>query len=446
MTEAEEGEPFVCQILEQYRGACAGLPFFKEIGGKQYCVLHCGDRDKWDAFSAVLKAKLDAQDFDFGGVDFPRGVDLNGFVFTSKVSFRGAHIYGDANFERTVFSGDADFYMTNFQQQSFFKSATFSGNACFDYATFVSFADFGSASFAATVSFAETTVNWPISFASASFGGAVKIRRTAFQRGASFADAIFNGPLTLDNFGVGCDSPRVSKVLDFSRATFMDQVRISAETNAWGGIQGFVSDAFMDLQYARIEKPEKILFQTIELSPCWFVNVDARKFDLRNVEWRKNPPDLDLENLKKRKILAPHRMLSITYRQLAVNAEENDRYREASEFRYKGMDVRRLERFHGLGFWKLDWWYWLASGYGERITRAAVVLLLLLASFAVGYGLAGIGNHSTAVSYAVEVATFQKPDESKNNAAVKWLTTGEIILIPAQAALLLLAIRRKFQR
>ena len=439
MPEPVEETPFLCQTKQQYRSACAGLPFFKETKGERYCVLHYPDADKWDAFSPALKAKLDAEDFDFGGVHFPRGLDLHEFVFSSRVNFRGAHIDGDVSFSGAVFSGDADFYMTTFWGQSFFKSATFSGNASFDYAMFLAAIDFSSATFAGETSFVETTINWHVTYARARFGGEVKIRRTAFKKDVSFADAIFAGPLNLETFGVG-------EALDFSRATFKDQVIISAERDPWEGTKGFARDAFMDLQYARIEKPEKVLFQTIELSPCWFVNVDARKFDLRNVEWRKDPPDRDLGNLKRRKISAPYRILSITYRQLAVNAEENDRYREASEFRYRAMDVRRLERFHGFAVWSLDWWYWLASGYGERITRAVVVLLLLIASFAIGYGRAGIGNRSDALGYAVEVATFQKPEEAKHGAALRWLTTGEIILIPIQAALLLLAIRRKFQR
>jgi hypothetical protein len=45
------------------------------------------------------------------------------------------------------------------------------------------------------------------------------------------------------------------------------------------------------------------------------------------------------------------------------------------QFRLMAMDAERLENWRGFDFRKLNWWYWLASGYGERVFRAFVVLL-----------------------------------------------------------------------
>jgi hypothetical protein len=62
--------------------------------------------------------------------------------------------------------------------------------------------------------------------------------------------------------------------------------------------------------------------------------VDPRKFDFTNVEWRGALKHRDIkqgiENLTERKISSPYRLLAIACRQLAVNAEENHRYEEAS--------------------------------------------------------------------------------------------------------------------
>jgi hypothetical protein len=84
------------------------------------------------------------------------------------------------------------------------------------------------------------------------------------------------------------------------------------------------------------------------------------------------------------------------------------------------MELRRRERPHRLSIWRLDRWYWRASGYGEKITRAAVVLVLLLAFFAFCYtrvefeGGAHLGLHD-AMTYAVQIAAFQKPEPNPCN-------------------------------
>jgi hypothetical protein len=77
-------------------------------------------------------------------------------------------------------------------------------------------------------------------------------------------------------------------------------------------------------------------------------------------------------------------------------------------------------------------------------------LILLLAVFAFCYrrvgfeGGAQLGRR-VAVGYAVQVATFQKPEPKPATESGKELMTAEVILVPVQAALLLLAIRRKLR-
>ena len=46
------------------------------------------------------------------------------------------------------------------------------------------------------------------------------------------------------------------------------------------------------------------------------------------------------------------------------------------------LDAERLETWHGFGFWKLNWWYWMASGYGERSLQALIVLIAIWLAFA----------------------------------------------------------------
>ncbi|MCA1614804.1 MAG: hypothetical protein LC795_13900 [Acidobacteria bacterium] len=134
------------------------------------------------------------------------------------------------------------------------------------------------------------------------------------------------------------------------------------------------------------------------------------------------------------------------------------------------MDARRLERWRGFAFWTLGWWYWLASGYGERVWRAFVVLIGMWLVGAALYTQVGFVRWEPRVSseqeawearrdevgqplrwqraltYSLGVMTLQKPEPRPATDAAQALVMLETILGPVQAALLALAIRRKFMR
>ena len=134
------------------------------------------------------------------------------------------------------------------------------------------------------------------------------------------------------------------------------------------------------------------------------------------------------------------------------------------------MDARRWERRRGFAFWTLWWWYWLASGYGERVWRAFVMLIgiwLLAAALYTGVGFTrwepkvatekeateaqrdDVGQPirlPRARNYRRGVMTLQKPEPRPATNAAQSLVMLETILGPVQAALLALAIRRKFMR
>jgi hypothetical protein len=174
-------------------------------------------------------------------------------------------------------------------------------------------------------------------------------------------------------------------------------------------------------------------------------------------------------------VTAPHRLLAIVYRQLADNAEANHRYREASRLRYSSFEARRIERFYGFAFWQLDWWYWLASGYGEKVLQAFLVFVVLIGLFTIAYKKADFDPTSkTAIAkpmpgaassspdipntqprrlgwresalYSFNVSILQKPDPKPIGLWVNVLMSIETVLGPGQAALLALALRRRFMR
>src|SRR5205807_9550714 len=233
---------------------------------------------------------------------------------------------------------------------------------------------------------------------------------------------------------------------------------------------GFKSKSSLSLQNASIDKPERVSFWTLALQPHWFVNVDPRKFDFTNVDWDRLGIDEGIANLKPQNISSPYRMLAITCRHLAVNAEENHRYEEASKFRYMAMEARRRENRRGLAFWRLSWWYWLASGYGERVLQAFLVLLGIWFVSGLLYTRVGFARWepklasesdaaiaprdasgaplklNRALTYSAGVMTLQKPEPRPATAAAQTVVLLETVLGPVQAAPLALAIRRKFMR
>lgn len=60
---------YACESVKQ--SACAAEGFYKEIEGRQYCVLHYPSTDKIEDFNEAISRKLSAGDFNFRGVWFP---------------------------------------------------------------------------------------------------------------------------------------------------------------------------------------------------------------------------------------------------------------------------------------------------------------------------------------------------------------------------------------
>src|SRR5262249_2134048 len=118
----------------------------------------------------------------------------------------------------------------------------------------------------------------------------------------------------------------------------------------------------------------------------------------------------------------------------------------------------------------LRWLYWMASGYGERVSRAFWGLVVLWLLFAFSYTKVGFehktnkpGDDQQSIAtqedvggkplplkkiftYSLGVMSLQKPEPKPLTIAAQSLVIFETILCPIQAALLALAIRRRFMR
>jgi hypothetical protein len=109
--------------------------------------------------------------------------------------------------------------------------------------------------------------------------------------------------------------------------------------------------------------------------------------------------------------------------------------------------------------WRLIWWYWALSGYGERTWRSALWIVGILVGFAALYMLVGYVKVEElspsgiwqafleAVVYSLGVMSRQAERLSGSESTLlRSLVFVEGILGPLQVALFALALRRRFMR
>jgi Pentapeptide repeats (9 copies) len=497
---------FICDCAESMRNSCKDEWFYKDREEKRYCVLHYPGSEKAGDFHLAVKKKLDARDFNFRGVYFPERFNFIGIRFRADADFTDATFSGDtsfigasfdegayftgvsfdgeADFTRASFSGNADFIRARFCLVATFMMAGFDASARFQEARFDKEARFNDAKFKADARFSETRFNEVASFVRTSFEAGASFYNTGFGSGAEFYKASFGAEANFyeARFGAHANFKRAtfSTSADFSKASFNGNAdflfaNLAAYVRFGDKDHNLLGKhAHLNFQHARAGKPEQVSFHTLKLRPLWFVNVNASKFEFVNVEWSIDLKQ-ELEELRPNVNSSPHRLLSVAYRRLAVNAEENHRYGEASDFRYGSMDLHRLEwsrsrkKTYGKGLWALHWLYWMASGYGERVTRAVVVLIALWLVFACIYTRTGFERRTSsnnvqitvpsqedeigkplsfkrALTYSFGVISLQRPEPKPLTNTAHALVTLETVLGPLQAALLALAIRRRFMR
>lgn len=446
-SSATLGDEFICACEDEARAACVGEPRFGEFEEKEYCILHLPSKKSAQEFYQAIRRKLEtpeAKVFDFRGVWFPEGRWFKQLHFSGNANFGGATFSTKASFNGTVFSGQTDFSEVTFLGKANFNDAIFEQDAAFSGAKFLGVGDFINATFEGKADFSYSEFCEAANF-DTYFLGEVDFLYAFFRGEAYFRYAEFYAPV------------------NFRSVTFHDYLRFGGEELGEG--------TSLDFQYARVHIPERVAFHSLRLRPHWFVNVDARKFSLINIDW--DWPTLSIEGelkgLDEKKVATPHRLLAITFQNLASNAEENQRFEEASRFRYLSSELWRKNEPHDSLTSVVGWLYWAASGYGERMLRACIVLAGIWLIFGALYSQVGFERALTksagesvliqeqdqfglplrrgrALVYSLETMTLQKPDPRPLTAVAQMLVLVETILGPLQAALLALAIRRRFMR
>lgn len=362
-------------------------------------------------------------------------------VIFSKATFEKGAVFFNAHF------GKADFSSALFQRGAAFSKARFSGAADFSRTEFLGRVNFNAATFLKEAKFFEVEIEGEAKFFGVDFEDYALFSGARFSCDVIFSSAIFKGNVS---FIRAVFAARV----DFRAATFLGSAKFSGDDNK--NLFCSLDNSYV-FQHVIVEQPKRFSFRMAVLRPNWFIDVDVRMFQFSDVSWHGT---LDEEILAARdKIDSPHRLLSETYRRLALNAEANRRNAEASTFTYWALEANRKERWRGFVPWRLDWWYWLSSGYGERYLRAAVWLLVILLGFAVIYALIGFPVDrcetlencgqtliTQSIPYSLGNMTLQRPEPRPDVGLLQLLVFAQGVLGPLQAALFALALRRKYMR
>jgi hypothetical protein len=489
------------QSIHDY--VCRNLETTVYTDGKHYCLLHLPtiekDIDKFneefqkrlhehdDAISKIEDEFPDDRDkqntakseqgidYNFRYVWFPNVVDLYEHNFKADAYFIWASFSGDTSFSSVTFNYSANFSSATFSSSGDFSCAIFSDSAKFSFANFTGFADFSFAIFSDSANFSSATFTGFADFDSATFTGSGFFNLATFEEKSQlfFVETNFN------------------KRVHFNYTNFKGYAAFEGNHNN----RVFVGkEALLELQKARIDDATKISFHSVRLEPSWFVNVNASEFVFTDCKWRyangkRLKVKTEIKNLRDRRVSDnPHEILTKACWQLADNHEESKSLSKASMFRKFANESKRLATPWYLQPFTLHWWYYAVSFYGESWRRALVVLVCILSAFAFlfttrltsfdygkerpritrGYtdvladnleilktNICGTVNDSEqfrnmnrceAVSHSLAVASFQRPEPKAEGFFTKFLITLEAILATLQAALLALAIRRKFMR
>ncbi|HET6976454.1 MAG TPA: pentapeptide repeat-containing protein [Pyrinomonadaceae bacterium] len=432
---------------------------------------------------------------------------FTGAVDLSRATFIEPALFDDVVFEEAYFRGATflrrcDFRRANFNRFVNFTEATFANDATFVDARFAALSDFSGALFAReavfkSAKFLDQSETFFQSHRPTNDTSPIPIR---FCGVVDFQYASLAGFIDFSGWQgdhVFLDREAVSQVKDELSAKFVAM----EQTLKWGlsGQTGelLFKEAALNFENVQVNTPGRVSFHQVRLRPSWFINVDSRKLIFTSVSWQNltrafvgSSISDEIASLEKRHgTTEAIRLLEVSCRQLSANAEENSRYAEASSFRRIAMaldwrmkkamlfplikKLRLPERvdtgfriLRSCGELAMHSLYRLTSCYGESWVQAAGILfIVVLAIFPFAYcGTTFIvcptnkanssqnclerrlslseGIRNSLTTATLQTTEFRKP----NSAASETFTIVERIFGPIQAALLALAIRRRFMR
>jgi uncharacterized protein YjbI with pentapeptide repeats len=434
---------------------------------------------------------------DFTGFSLP-SINLTGSTFTKRINFLGATFHGETTFEGAIFNQGADFGRTIFHEKVNFTGVTFEQENRFEKAIFKRGTSFQKAVLGQT-DFSGVTFEDETSFDSAKFSDETLFSGTTFNQLADFSNAIFSrARFYRSNFRQTANFTftQFTQAADFLGAGFYKDAYF---------IGGHIHRCFeykCDFRSLKLDKDTELIFERVSLENATLLDTNLEKIAFRDVDWYHTPEkfrfwmsrhqalgdEFDLLEGQEQS-RAIYEKLSENYSQLVINYEQRRDFNSAENFHVGEMEMQRKKK--GVGFTPF-WWrkirewanaygvYRISSNYGTSYIQAFVIFVIMIILFslfflysgfytnvergpgetrAIEYNLLPDSNHHlvsfgqwsndflSAVSLSLSIVTFQKERFYQPMEGIsRFLLYLAIVTLTAQAALILLAIRRRFKR
>ncbi|MCL6565155.1 MAG: pentapeptide repeat-containing protein [Acidobacteriia bacterium] len=416
--------------------------------------MHSKDPNKpWDQFWQVIRAILAGTSLHHR---LKERLDFRGFVFSQNADFSWATFQRDAIFSWATFLGDANFSIATFQRDAYFFGTTFQRDAYFSGATFHGAAYFLGAGFQGDANFGEATFRGDADFGRAEFSGRVGFFRTTVGK-----------VLSLHGISVAADGEvilhRVNQPSDTEASSSSEVILHRVNQESPGGAQQGSAGQASSLSGLRLRLRLTLL--------------DRLRFE--DVRWHQQGGRLVLQDeldLKNPEQDVTHELVADAYRRLVNNFERGRQYELAEQAVVGEMEMRRCNPQTSLLTRLFLGMYKLLSVYGSSFGRALFWLsVFVLVLFPLLFPAAGLqkrepssaqtrvswwepwGEHTGWRRYwytfqaglvaTLETATLQRePGYRPANDRARLVGVAELVVIPGQLTLFLLALRRRFRR
>jgi uncharacterized protein YjbI with pentapeptide repeats len=457
-----------------------------------FCLMHSMNKGSEGAlFETELRTIIEGrseysrpeQDLDFSGFVFVTALFQN-MTLSLPAHFDGARFMAHGAFVGATFAEDVTFTKADFQSPPDFSSCTFSGTAAFidtgfsgasfREAAFLDLVTFEGASFSGEVTFEGARFADTNSFEGCQFSRDVSFNRSTFSDVGNFREAIFIG---LTSF----TQTLFTQGAIFTRGGFKERA-LFLSTNFGPPLGSAKSSkpAIADLSDLNLDKAGGLELLEVNLGSTEGLRLRVRGTDLpeakfQSINWHRQRGRLVLQDeidAREAKTLSRERRIALcegaiaAYRRLQ-GLFDGSRQIDLAEDCYCGtMEVRRLNPSERLFSRFIIALYGMASAYGSSYVKALGVLVSLLLVFGIAFGIVGLEPSShmatttlpwikpeifrqmlRGIFHALQVATFQR--ETRYSTVSSWgsmVSVVETIVIPAQLALLLFALNRRFKR
>jgi uncharacterized protein YjbI with pentapeptide repeats len=467
-----------CCVAHDFEGWCKDLDVVRGEDGEDYCVFHASGSEKGVAleeFNALVFQRIEnVKNANKKAPGQERVCDLSGTIFEGDIDFGdcpGEPGLPGINFQRTEFSGKVSFGAEQFRGRMNFGGAKFRGETRFENTQFTWGVNFGSTQFRGGAIFRAARFKGRVSFGSAKFEGETRFENTQFNKEVNFGGAQFSGEAS------------------FGGTEFSGEVSFHAAE--FSGKTMFFASRFNEAAYfTGLTIRKRPVFSDMTLDDICFADTDVRKADFINCTWREKrgrrivhdeiklssiPTDLKTKLRLQR--VAPGntanaiQKIETLYRRLKDKCRKDHSEREASMWHYSEKEMQRKRSgFRSPFEFLMLHLYWFSSGYGERPVRALAVLLGLIAAACAGLSYFDLGftgspggfHKFTSVGLdgdfswdyfgAVVVNVFKYLTFQRDAFLMPRTMEGEYVklaaqlLIPAQTALFILALRNRFRR